>query len=69
MGPDDAATAKMRAAQETLLRRLNAGGRRLGKQTTVKMLLALLSLHERYLETRVRLHRGSAYTRMADTSA
>jgi hypothetical protein len=54
---------KMRHAQEALLRWINAG-RKAGEQLTIRMLLALLTLHERYLEKRLHLHKNGGYERL-----
>jgi hypothetical protein len=54
---------KLRHTLETLLHRMRATRRGVGKQTTVKMLIALLTLQERYVETRNRL-RKNGYERL-----
>jgi hypothetical protein len=55
--------SKMRDAQETLLRWMNAG-RRASEQITRKMLLARLTLQERYTDTRKQLRKEGGYERL-----
>jgi hypothetical protein len=56
-------SAKSRTALETLLRWVNAG-RRASERITLNKLRALVTLHERYLEKRVRLHKSGGYERL-----
>jgi hypothetical protein len=54
---------KMRMAQEALLRWMNTG-RKVGEQLTIRMLLALLTLQERYVHMRKQLHEHGGYKRL-----
>ena len=54
---------KMRLAQEALLRWMNTG-RSVGEKLTIRMLLALLTLQERYVHMRKQLHEDGGYGRL-----